>query len=226
MKIILKKGLTIDTTRDIIDTSRDERRKEIVNVKMKSKSIITVKEWRRQNQVKKYVVIEHGFRGNNLKDWTDPASDDWEHVYDTLGDANKAAEDMWAHSRRKHWAVEVFCVTEADLYDDAIDDETGEVDWLAYHSLGFAPDGAHKYCTDFRLIVVDEHGYDCKFATISDKDSDYTLDDYLWSGFNREDLEAEIADRVEDGEIDLEDGYSFDGLLEAGRIKLIPEVEA
>lgn len=176
--------------------------------------------------MEKYIVIEHGFRGNDLKDWTDPTSDDWEHVYGMLNEANKAAEDMWARSRRKHWAVEVFRVTKNDLYDDAIDDDTGEIDWLAYHSLNFAPGGVHKYCTDFRLVVIDKYGYDCEISTISEKDSDYTLDDYLWSGFNREDLEAEIADRVEDGEIDMEDGYSFDGLLAAGRIKLIPEVEA
>ena len=180
--------------------------------------------------MEKYIVIEHGFRGNNVKDWTDPTSDDLERVYDTLEEANAAAEDMWAHSRcsrnYKHWAVEVFRVTENDLYDDAIDDETGEIDWLAYHSLDSAPGGVHKYCTDFRIVVIDRRGYDCEIATISDKDSDYTLDDYLWSGFNREDLEAEIADRVEDGEIDLEDGYSFDGMLAAGRIKLIPKIEA
>lgn len=58
----------------------------------------------------------------------------FEEVYSTLKEANKAADKAWSHltlREQKQRHIYVATVTEADLTDDAVD-EDGNVDWLMY----------------------------------------------------------------------------------------------
>lgn len=180
--------------------------------------------------MKKYIVIGHGFHGNDLEDWTDPTTgNNCECVFDTLEEANDAAEDLWSRTRAKHWAVEVFAITENDLSDDAVDEYSGEIDWHAWESLQFVSRGVHKYYTKYRLVIVDKYGNE---HDIYKKiglgwggrrlESGFTLNEYLVH--ERDDVKDDIEWFAEEGKFELENGYNFDDLLATGRIKLIPEV--
>jgi hypothetical protein len=77
----------------------------------------------RDKEMKKYIVIE---TRNN---------DEWVTVFDTLEETNEYAERAWEHLSdydKKNQSVEVGIVTENDLADWAVDEETGEIDWTAY----------------------------------------------------------------------------------------------
>ena len=64
-----------------------------------------------------------------------PYGDSWTDVYDTAEEANRAAWYDWNHltkpeQREQHiWAG---LVTREDLGDDAIDEDTGEIDWRCW----------------------------------------------------------------------------------------------
>lgn len=77
--------------------------------------------------MKKYLAIDETIGGDGTIDV---------YAFDTLEEANNEAEFLWrhlTHSEQKKRRVCVGLVTEADLYDDAVN-EDGNVDWCAYHS--------------------------------------------------------------------------------------------
>lgn len=58
----------------------------------------------------------------------------FEEVYSTLKEANKAADKAWSYlaaGEQKQRHIYVATVTEADLTDDAVD-EDGNIDWCMY----------------------------------------------------------------------------------------------
>lgn len=75
---------------------------------------------------KKYIVVDDPI-GRTGDSWTD--------VYDTAKEANHAAWRAWNYltkqeQRERHvWAG---LVTHEDLDDDAIDEDTGEIDWRCW----------------------------------------------------------------------------------------------
>lgn len=80
-----------------------------------------------ENVMKKYLVIDTPV-GNT--------GDEFVEAFETLEDANKAAEQQWNHltkNEQKHRHVLVGIVTKKDLYDD-------DEDWTAYHSYNTADD--------------------------------------------------------------------------------------
>ena len=75
---------------------------------------------RKEKKMKKYIVVDQ--IGN----------DDYEEVYDTIEEANAFALKSWKHltNREKNGIhIYVCAVTEKDLDDWAVDEETGEIDW-------------------------------------------------------------------------------------------------
>lgn len=75
---------------------------------------------------KKYIVVDEPTRR---------CGDEWRYVYDTAEEANSAAWRAWNYltkqeQRERHiWAG---LVTHEDLDDDAIDEDTGEIDWRCW----------------------------------------------------------------------------------------------
>lgn len=68
--------------------------------------------------------------------------DSWERVFDTAEEANKAAADVWFHlTAREKLVNHVYAaiVRREDLNEDAIDEETGDIDWLTFHSADTFP---------------------------------------------------------------------------------------
>lgn len=68
--------------------------------------------------------------------------DSWEWIFDTADEANKAADDLWFHlTAREKLVHHVYAVIvrREHLTDDAIDEETGDIDWLMFHSAGTFP---------------------------------------------------------------------------------------
>lgn len=181
-----------------------------------------------KRKMKKYIAIGHGFRGNDLTHWTGSSC---ECVFDTLEEANDAAEDRWSSTRAKHWAVEVFAITENDLSDDAVDEYSGEIDWHAWEYLRYEPYGVHKYYTKYRLVIIDKYGNEHDiYKKISSGwdgrrlESGYTLNEYFSHEGVKDKVKHDIERFAEKWKFDLEEGYSFDDLLETGQIKLIPEI--
>lgn len=67
--------------------------------------------------------------------------DVFQNIFDTLEEANAEAEYQWDHltrTEKKDHHIFVGHVEDNEKYlcKYAIDEETGEVDWAAYHSLG------------------------------------------------------------------------------------------
>ena len=59
-------------------------------------------------------------------------------VCKNINEASVMAEQLWKHltaDEQKHRHVYVGKVTNDCLADDAVDDETGEIDWTAFNSL-------------------------------------------------------------------------------------------
>lgn len=64
-----------------------------------------------------------------------PAGDQWEYVFDTPEEANKAAARAWDYltyreKQRNH--VYAVVVKREWLNEDAVDEDTGEVDWCMF----------------------------------------------------------------------------------------------
>lgn len=80
----------------------------------------------------RYIVVDEpkkGFGGDVFQD-----------VYDSLDEANKAAELEWGYltafeKRKRHIYVGV--VRLEDLNEWAIDEDTGAIDWAAFHSISY-----------------------------------------------------------------------------------------
>lgn len=92
--------------------------------------------------MKKYIVIETRFSDIAHKSLLDT----WTNVYDTLDAAMKAAGMSWNHTtetEKKTRHIEVAPVTEDDLMDGAIDEDTGEIDWSMLS--GYTP--VHEFGT-------------------------------------------------------------------------------
>ncbi|MFR5739568.1 MAG: hypothetical protein ACLUEC_10350 [Coprococcus sp.] len=80
--------------------------------------------------MRKYLVVDERKCGDVFQD-----------VFDTLEEANAEAEYQWDHLTRteqKERRVFVGHVEDNEKYlnDWAFDEDTGEVDWATYHSLG------------------------------------------------------------------------------------------
>lgn len=85
---------------------------------------------RKEKNMKKYIVVE-------------AKADEFQDVFDTLDEANKFALDSWNHltnSEKRGTHIYVCFVTEKDLSEDAIDEETGEIDWICFGSCDMTPD--------------------------------------------------------------------------------------
>lgn len=80
----------------------------------------------------KYIVVDepkNGFGGDQFED-----------VYDSLDEANKAADLAWWYltafeKRKRHIYVGVIRLE--DLNEWAIDEDTGAIDWAAFHSISY-----------------------------------------------------------------------------------------
>jgi len=99
--------------------------------------------------MKKYLVEEFNYRHNlNRVDKNNNTCDGGNcEVFGTLEEANKAAIIQWDHlttGERKKSEIEVLTVTEDDLTDWAIDDDTGEIDWTAYANADL-PEGGIRF---------------------------------------------------------------------------------
>ena len=97
--------------------------------------------------MKKYLVEYRRHNGDLKRVGLNSNYDSFCDVFDALDEANEAARAQWDHltnTERKHSEVEVLAVTEDDLADWAIDEETGEIDWTAYANADF-PEGGLKF---------------------------------------------------------------------------------
>lgn len=68
-------------------------------------------------------------------------------VFDTLEEANAAAQNSWARLSeydKRRYTIDVLAITENDLCDWAIDDETGAIDWTCYEDAR-TPKGALSF---------------------------------------------------------------------------------
>lgn len=83
------------------------------------------------NSDHRFVVIEYTSSGDHID------------AFKTLNDANNHAEYLiekaWLNHRDADIAVGI--VTRDDLADGAINNETGEIDWTAFHTYNYAPNG-------------------------------------------------------------------------------------
>lgn len=91
--------------------------------------------------MRKYLVVDERKYGDVFQD-----------VFDTLEEANAEAEYQWDHLTRiekkdRHIFVGHVEDNENYLCKYAIDEETGELDWAAYHSLG----GEDSYFDSYRV---------------------------------------------------------------------------
>lgn len=84
-----------------------------------------------QNEYRFIVIDEpkNGFGG-----------DQFEEVYDSIEEANEAAKSHWWHltdseKRKRHIYVGV--VRPEDLNEWAFDEDTGAIDWAAFHSISY-----------------------------------------------------------------------------------------
>lgn len=83
-------------------------------------------------KMKKYIVVDQ--IGN----------DDYADVFDTIEAANEFALKSWKHltNREKEGRHIYVCViTEKDLQDWAVDEETGEIDWGCFFQSDLPADG-------------------------------------------------------------------------------------
>lgn len=84
-----------------------------------------------QNEYR-YIVVDEPQKGFG--------GDTWQDVYDSLDKANKAADlDWWyltaSEKRKRHIYVGV--VRMEDLNEWAFDEDTGAIDWTAFHSINY-----------------------------------------------------------------------------------------
>ena len=89
--------------------------------------------------MKKYIVIE-----------TNKHGDEWVSVFDTLEEANEYAKKAWEHLSahdKKEQSVIVGIVSENDLTEWAVDEESGEIDWTSYAQYDY-----NKECFDSEVL--------------------------------------------------------------------------
>lgn len=95
----------------------------------------------------KYIVAIYTY-DNNLADYPTAGVADVDYkVYDTLAEANDAADMAWHYLTKRERArttIDVGVVTEADLFDWAIDEDDGTIDWTAVANYR-TPQGALKF---------------------------------------------------------------------------------
>lgn len=87
---------------------------------------------RKEKKMKKYIVVDQ--IGN----------DDYADVFDTIEAANEFALKSWKHLtnyEKEGRHIYVCEVTEEDLDDWAIDEETGEIDWSCFFQSNLPADG-------------------------------------------------------------------------------------
>ena len=87
---------------------------------------------RKEKNMTKYIVVDQ--IGN----------DDYETVFETIEAANEFALKSWKHltNREKNGRhIYVCAVTEKDLDDWAVDEETGEIDWRCFFQSNLPADG-------------------------------------------------------------------------------------
>lgn len=82
----------------------------------------------------KYIVID---------EWNNSTHDRFEEIFGAPEIANRFARLSWEHltifeRERRHIFAAV--IREEDLADDAKDEDTGEIDWLAWVNCHTAPD--------------------------------------------------------------------------------------
>ena len=68
-------------------------------------------------------------------------------AYDTLAEANEAADMAWYYLTKRERArttIDVGVVTEADLFDWAVDEDDGTIDWTAVANYR-TPKGALRF---------------------------------------------------------------------------------
>lgn len=82
----------------------------------------------------KYIVVTYTYE-NDLADYPTAGVADVDcKVYDTLAEANEAADMAWYYLTKRERArttIDVGVVTEADLLDWAVDEDDGTIDWTA-----------------------------------------------------------------------------------------------
>ena len=82
----------------------------------------------------KYIVAIYTY-DNNLADYPTAGVADVDYkVYDTLTAANEAADMAWHYLTKRERArttIDVGAVTEDDLFDWAVDEDDGTIDWTA-----------------------------------------------------------------------------------------------
>ena len=79
--------------------------------------------------MKKYIVVDQ------RKDGT---GDIFDSIFDTIEEANRVAERDWGYltaSEKASRHIFVGMLTEDCLSDWAVDEDSGEVDWLAWNSI-------------------------------------------------------------------------------------------
>ena len=116
--------------------------------------------------MKKFLVEHESYNSPLKKYGTNRGYDGFCDVFDTLEEANKAACDQWYHMTkydRECAQVYVLVVTENDLSDWAIDDDTGEIDWTAYANADY-PEGG------IRLTGLNSYNVDGNYQAHSIKD--------------------------------------------------------
>lgn len=83
------------------------------------------------NTDRKFIVMQDRIPG-----------DSFSTAYDTAEDANAAAETVWFYltpNERKHTHVYAIVVRREDLDEDAIDEDTGDIDWCMWVSADTFP---------------------------------------------------------------------------------------
>lgn len=116
--------------------------------------------------MKKYLVEYRRHNGDLKRVGLNSNYDSFCDVFDALEEANKAACDQWYRMSkydRECSQVYVLAVTENDLSDWAIDDETGEIDWTAYANANY-PEGG------IRLTGLNPYNVDGSYQAHSIKD--------------------------------------------------------
>ena len=101
--------------------------------------------------MKKYIVVDQ------------IGTDDYETVFDTIEAANEFALKSWKHltNREKEGRHIYVCeVTEKDLQDWAIDEETGEIDWGCFFQSNLPAEGFDSAKYEEQLVREEQREWD------------------------------------------------------------------
>lgn len=96
------------------------------------------------NIERKYIVVDEF----NYRDYPHGSGDSWQYVYDTPEEANAQASMRWHHltsQGRQKRHVYAGVITQDDLADDAVDEDTGEVDWKRWNNCNTFPGALDSY---------------------------------------------------------------------------------